>query len=157
MIWQGCFSLVAPALLREAIQLKVEKPEMSQEVFAGRATELEQRLDRLIHTRRRFTDPGNAQFAGRLRKHRAHLLRFLYVESLDTTNNQAEPMLGPVVIARRTTGCIRTERGSETQAILASVLATCRQRAIPILDCLVELQRASGNPPPLGPPQHAPT
>jgi hypothetical protein len=32
---------------------------------------------------------------------------------------------------------------------LSSVLVTCRQHSIPILDYLVELQRFGGNPPPL--------
>jgi hypothetical protein len=47
--------------------------------------------------------------------------------------------------------------GAQAHAILTSVLATCHQRAIPILDFLVELQRAAGNPPSLGSPQPAPT
>ena len=37
------------------------------QAFTERATELEQRLDALIHRRRRFTDPDNARFAKRLR------------------------------------------------------------------------------------------
>jgi len=84
-------------------------------------------------------------------------LRFLYVDGLDATNNQAERMLRPVVITRKTTGCNRTAGGAEAHGILASVLSTCHQRAIPILDFLVKLQRASENPPPLGPPQSAHT
>ena len=151
------FARQVTVLLREAIQLKAEKPDLPSEVFAELAATLEQRLDALIHTRRRFTDPDNARFAKRLRKHRPHLLRFLYVDGLDATNNQAERMLRPAVITRKTTGCNRTAGGAEAHAILASVLATCHQRAVPILDFLVKLQRASGNPPPLGPPQPAPT
>jgi transposase len=151
------FARQVTALLRETIQLKAEKPGLPPDVFAERAATLEQRLDALIHTRRRFTDPDNARFAKRLRKHRDHLLRFLYVDELDATNNQAERMLRPAVITRKTTGCNRTAEGAEAHAILASVLTTCHQRSIPILDFLVELQRASGNPPSLGPPQSAPT
>jgi transposase len=151
------FARQVTALLREAIQLKAEKPDLPSDVFAERAALLEQRLDALIHTRRRFTDPDNARFAKRLRKHRDHLLRFLYVDGLDATNNQAERMLRPAVITRKTTGCNRTAEGAEAHAISASVLATCHQRAIPILDFLVEIQRASGNPPTLGPPQLVPT
>jgi len=151
------FARQVTALLQEAIQLKVEKPDLLLEVFAERAAGLEGRLDALIHERRRFTDPDNARFAKRLRKHWPHLLRFLYVDGLDATNNQAERMLRPAVITRKTTGCNRTAGGAEAHAILASVLATCHQRAIPILDFLVKLQRASENPPPLGPPQPAPT
>jgi len=80
-----------------------EKPDLPSEVFAERAATLEQRVDALIHTRRRFTDPDNARFAKRLRpvlwpgtgKHRPHLLHFLYVDGLDATNNQAQRMLRP--------------------------------------------------------------
>jgi transposase len=144
-------------LLREALQLKAEKPALPEKVFIERATALEERLDRLIHKRRQFTDPDNARFAKRLRKHREHLLRFLYVDGLDATNNQAERQLRPAVITRKTTGCNRVASGAEGHSILASILATCHQRAIPILDFLIELQRATGNPPALGPPQPAPT
>jgi hypothetical protein len=151
------FARNVTALLREAIQLKAEKPDLPAETFAERAVALEQRLDKLIHTRRRFTDPDNARFAKRLRKHREHLLRFLYVDGLDATNNLAERRLRPAVITRKTTGCNRTDEGAETHSILASVLTTCHQRQVPILDFLVEVQRASANPPSLGPPQPAPT
>ena len=127
------FSRNVTVLLREAIQLKGEKAKLSPEAYTERTTELEQRLDALIHSRRRFTDPDNARFAKRLRKHRSHLLRFLYVDGLDATNNQAERMLRPAVISRKTSGCNRTAGGAEAHAILASVLATCHQRAIPAL------------------------
>ncbi|MBN1815038.1 MAG: transposase [Anaerolineae bacterium] len=129
----------------------------TKEAFTERAAGVEERLDQLIHERRRFTDPDNARFAKWLRKHRGHLLRFLYVDDLDATNNQAERQLRPAVVTRKTTGCNRVARGAEAHSILTSVLVTCHQRAIPILDFLVELQRASGNPPSLGPPQPAPT
>ena len=151
------FARNVTALLREALRLKAEKPDLPEKMFIERATALEERLDHLIHKRRRFTDPDNARFAKRLRKHREHLLRFLYVDGLDATNNQAERQLRPAVITRKTTGCNRVPSGAEAHSILSSVLATCHQRAIPILDFLVELQRTVGNPPSLGPPQPAPT
>jgi transposase len=82
--------------------------------------------------------------AKRLRKQREHLLRFLYVEGLDATNNQAERMLRPAVITRKASGCNRTEGGAEAHSILASILVTCRQRALSTVDFLVRLQRAMG-------------
>jgi transposase len=146
------FARHVTAVLREALQLKAEKPTLPAETFAQRATALEERLDQLIHERRRFSDPDNARFAKRLRKHRDHLLRFLYVAELDATNNQGERQLRPAVITRKTNGCNRAEGGAEAHSILASVLATCHQRNIPVLDFLTALQRASGSPPALGPP-----
>lgn len=151
------FARNVTALLREALHLKTEKPDLPAGTFVERAAALEKRLDHVIHQRRRFTDPDNARFAKRLRKHRAHLLRFLYVDDLDPTNNQAERQLRPAVITRKTTGCNRVAEGAEAHSILASVLATCHQRAIPVLDFLVELQRAPGNPPSLAQLQPVPT
>ena len=81
--------------------------------------------------------------AKRLRKQREHVLRFLYVDGLDATSDQAERMLRPAVITRKTSGCNRTERGAEVHSILASILVTCRQRAISAVDFLVKVQRAT--------------
>ena len=151
------FAQQMTALLQDALRLKAEKPHLDPFTFANRARSLETRLDTLITDRRHFTDPDNARFAKRLRKHRPHLLRFLYVDGLDATNNQAERMIRPAVITRKTNGCNRTKSGAETHAILSSVLVTCHQHSIPILDYLVQLrlkgavtsQRAGTAPPPL--------
>jgi uncharacterized coiled-coil protein SlyX len=145
------FARAVTALLREALVLKKEKPRLDSTIFSQRAAALEDRLDRLIHERRRFTDPDNKRFAKRLRKHRDHLLRFLYVDELDATNNLAERRLRPAVITRKTTGCNRTQGGADAHAILSSVLVTCRQRAIPIVDFLVRLQQFGKDPPSLKP------
>jgi hypothetical protein len=115
---------------------------------------LEHRLDRLIDPRRQLTDPDNQRFAKRLRKQRPQLLRFLHTDGLDPTNNQAERMLRPAVITRKTNGCNRTERGALAHAILASILVTCRQQGLPLLETLVKIQRAAqANVTPLGLPQ----
>lgn len=63
---------------------------------------------------------------------------------IDATNNQAERMLRPAVITRKTSGCNRTEGGAEAHSILASVLVSCRQRAISAMDFLIKVQRAAG-------------
>lgn len=143
------FARQMTALLQEALRLKAERPNLDPFTFAQRAQNLETRLDQLIAPQRRLTDKDNARFARRLRKHRPHLLRFLYVNGLDATNNQAERMIRPAVITRKTNGCNRTKPGAETHAILSSVLVTCHQHAIPILDYLVQLQRVGTAPPPL--------
>lgn len=136
-------------LLQEALALKAEKVTLDPFTFFQRTQDLESHLDVLIAPQRRLSDPDNARFAKRLRKHRPHLLRFLYVDALDATNNQAERMLRPAVITRKTNGCNRTRGGAATHAILSSVLVTCRQHAIPILDYLVQLQQYGGRPSPL--------
>ena len=143
------FARQLTAALQEALSLKMQKPSLDPFTFSQRAQSLESRLDALIAPQRRFSDHDNARFAKRLRKHRPHLLRFLYVDELEATNNQAERMLRPAVIIRKTNGCNRTQNGAVTHAILSSVLVTCRQHDIPILDYLVQLQQFGGAPPAL--------
>jgi hypothetical protein len=77
------------------------------------------------------------------------LLRFLYVEGLEATNNHAERQIRPAVIIRKTDGCNRAKKGAEAHEVLASVLVTCRQHDIPILDYMVSLQRFGESPPSL--------
>jgi hypothetical protein len=143
------FARQVTIVLQEALALKAQKSSLDPFAFFQTARDLEARLDTLIGPQRRLCDLDNARFAKRLRKHRSHLLRFLYVDTLEATNNQAERMLRPAVITRKTNGCNRTRDGARTHAILSSVLVTCRQHSIPILDYLVQLQRFGGNPPPL--------
>ncbi len=113
--------------------LKKEKPSLDPTTYLRRVHVLERRLDKLIDERRPFSDPDNKRFAKQLRKQQPHLLRFLYIDELDATNNQAERMLRPAVITRKTGGCNRTEQGADTHAILSSILVTCRQQSIPII------------------------
>jgi len=136
-------------LLQAALELKTKKEQWAKARYARQAKILEARLDELIDAKRKLTDPDNARFAKRLRKHRPHILRFLYVDELDATNNLAERQLRPAVITRKTNGCNRTEEGAQTHAILGSVLATCRQQAIPILEYLIKLQKFGETPPSL--------
>lgn len=143
------FARQATALLQEALALKRKKPTFDAHTFSQQARTLEDRLDTLIATSRRFSDPDNARFAKRLRKHRPHLLRFLYVDDLEPTNNLAERMLRPAVITRKTNGCNRTQDGAAAHSILSSVLVTCHQHSIPILDYLVQLQQFGSTPPSL--------
>jgi transposase len=143
------FARQATGLLQEALALKREKQTLSSRTFSQRAQDLEERLDRLIAASRRFSDADNARFAKRLRKHRPHLLRFLYVDDLEPTNNLAERMLRPAVITRKTNGCNRTQEGAAAHSVLSSVLVTCHQQSIPVLDYLVQLQQFGSTPPSL--------
>jgi transposase len=143
------FARQATSLLQAALALKREKASLSSRTFSQRARQLESRLDTLIAQSRRFSDPDNARFAKRLRKHRPHLLRFLYVDDLEPTNNLAERMLRPAVITRKTNGCNRSQDGAAAHSILSSVLVTCHQQSIPVLDYLVQLQQFGSTPPSL--------
>jgi hypothetical protein len=143
------FARQATSLLQKALALKRQKTSLPPRSFSKQACSLEESLDTLIASSRRFSDPDNARFAKRLRKHRPHLLRFLYVADLEPTNNLAERMLRPAVITRKTNGCNRTPNGAQAHSILASVLVTCHQHSLPVLDYLVQLQQFGSTPPSL--------
>lgn len=146
------FARDGTAVLQAALLLKAEKPNLDPATFAQQAQALETQLDVLISKKRKLKDKDNIRFARRLRKHRPHLLRFLYVDGLDATNNLAERQLRPGVIIRKTNGCNRTRGGAQTHSILASILVTCRQHSVPILDYMVSLQRFGETPPSLTAP-----
>ncbi len=147
------FAQQLTAVLQAALKLKTEKPGLDPALFAQRVQALETQLDALISRQRNLKDRENVRFARRLRKHRPHLLRFLYVDGLDATNNLAERQIRPSVIIRKTNGCNRSKGGAETHSVLTSVLVTCRQHSIPILDYMVSLQQFGKTPPSLiGPP-----
>jgi transposase len=143
------FARDGTTLLRAALALKKEKPNLDPTNFAQRAQVLEMQLDALISRQRNLKDRDNIRFAKRLRKHRPHLLRFLYVDGLDATNNLAEQQLRPGVIIRKTNGCNRAKGGADAYSILTSVLVTCHQHSVPILDYMVSLQRFGETPPSL--------
>ena len=135
------FAQQLTTLLRAALALKAEKANLDPANFTQRAQDLETQLDSLISRQRNLKDRDNVRFARRLRKHRPHLLRFLYVDDLDATNNLAERQLRPGVIIRKTNGCNRAKAGADAHSILTSVTVTCHQHSVPILDYMVSLQR----------------
>jgi transposase len=143
------FAQQLTTLLRAALALKAEKDRLDQVTFTQRAQALETQLDNLISKQRNLKDRDNLRFARRLRKHRPHLLRFMYVDELDATNNLAERQLRPGVIIRKTNGCNRANAGAEAHSILTSVMVTCRQHSVPILNYMVSLQRFGETPPSL--------
>jgi transposase len=150
------FTRDVTAVLQEVLKLKAVKPTLDPQAFLQIAQVLEAQLDTLISTRRRLKDPQNARFAKRLRKHRPHLPRFLYVDSLEATNNRAERGLRSGVITRKTNGCNRTDDGADDHAILTNVLETCHQNSVPIPDYMVKLQRFGETHPLLVSPLSAP-
>jgi transposase len=143
------FAQQLTTLLRAALALKAEKARLDPLTFTQRAQDLETQLDILISRQRNLKDRDNLRFARRLRKHRPHLLRFLYVDGLDATNNLAERQLRPGVIIRKTNGCNRAQAAADAHSILTSVMVTCHQHNIPILDYMVSLQRFGDTPPSL--------
>ena len=58
---------------------------------------------------------------------RGHLLRFLFQTGVEPTNNRAERILRPAVIARKVSHCSKNLRGAEAFSAFVSVLQTARK------------------------------
>ena len=84
-------------------------------------------------------DPANRRLAKHLRHEEPWLFTFLHCPGIEATNNAAERALRPAVVARKTWGGNRTENGANTQQILISLLATCRQQGKDSFEQIIEL------------------
>jgi transposase len=93
---------------------------------------LEARMDRLLD------DPDLENESLRLARHlvrnRQALFLFLDRPDVEATNYLAEQAIRPAVINRKTSGGNRTPKGARAQAVLMSVLRTCKLRCISAMD-----------------------
>src|SRR3954469_23974759 len=80
----------------------------------------------------------------------AHLWTFVRVEGVEPTNNDAERALRHGVIYRKLSGGTDSESGSRFVERILSVVATCRQQDINVLDYLTRCYQAhlDGQPAP---------
>jgi transposase len=79
-----------------------------------------------------------------------HLWTFVRVEGIEPTNNHAERALRHGVIYRKLSGGTDSESGSRFVERMLSVVATCRQQGVNVLDYLTRCYRAhlDGRPAP---------
>jgi transposase len=88
-------------------------------------------VDRLrALTERPRLNPDNDRFARHLYNHAASWFMFLVDPRIPATNHRAEQALKTPIVNRKVWGGNRTEPGGEAQAIVCSVLQTCKNRAI---------------------------
>jgi hypothetical protein len=84
-----------------------------------------------------------ATLAKRIRRYSDELFTFVRDPRVPATNNAAERNLRPLVIARKISGGTRSEEGSSTRMILASLAATARLRGV---DASIAFSQVLHNP-----------
>jgi len=79
---------------------------------------------------RALADRDNQRLLDELGRHHdaGNLLRFLFDPRVEPTNNRAERVLRPAVIARKVSHCSKNERGARAFEAFASVVQTLRKR-----------------------------
>jgi transposase len=87
-----------------------------------------QRLRALTERPRR--NEANARLAKHLSKHAGSWFLFLVDPTIPATNQRAEQALKTPIVNRKVWGGNRTDAGGEAQAIVGSVLQTCKNKAV---------------------------
>jgi transposase len=126
------FSEQAASLLRGALKLKERKATLGAQGYRVACGRLEAAWDRLLDRSYRHAD--TVRFVKLLRKQRAYLFTFLYIDAVAPTNNAAERELRPAVIIRKTNGCNRSPTGATAHAVLASVIRTAHKHGHDFVD-----------------------
>jgi len=132
------FLTEAAAMLRAAVALQGHKAQCDPQSFSALRQALERKALLLLEPPR--SEPCEEAVRSRLNKQRDHLFTFLDHDGVDATNNLAERQLRPAVIARKISCGNKTQKGARTWQILASLAATCAQRATSFI---AELARAA--------------
>ncbi len=113
-------------LIGDAIRLWRRKTELPEATYASRRNRLLVRLQQLIDTP--FEGGHAKRLLKRLRRHQNDLFTFLDHSEVPFENNAAERAIRPAVIIRKNSYGNRSERGSDSQAVLMSVFRTLKQR-----------------------------
>ncbi len=119
------FGVYAKLLLQDGMELWRVRDSLSPEVFARKADELREMVS--YHLRDRILkDQDNQRLLNGLSKQDdcGRLLRFLSAAFVEPTNNRAERMLRPAVIARKVSHRSKTQAGAEAFAAFTSLAQT---------------------------------
>lgn len=119
------FGVYAKVLFQDGIELWRARDGLPPEAFAGKADELKELVS--YHLRdRTLKDEDNQRLLNGLGKQddRGRLMRFLSAPFVEPTNNRAERMLRPAVIARKVSQCSKNQDGADAFAAFTSVAQT---------------------------------
>lgn len=122
------FSRKLKQLLRAALALRAAQPQLDETIYGDEARALEEQLTHHLRNRVLRDDDNQRLLNGvGTQQDRGHLLRFLFHDGVESTNNRAERDLRPAVIARKVSHCSRNERGARAFEAFTSVIQTLRR------------------------------
>lgn len=114
--------------IKQALSLKSKQKELEPAFFQKRA----QRLKTAIQNTWQITSshPAVRRLSKRLVKYHNELFLFLERIEVPAHNNDAERQIRPAVLMRKISYQNASSNGAKTQAVLMSVIQTCRKRKI---------------------------
>jgi len=127
-------------LLKDAVRLSIQKPDLDKTVFEHRKMRLLIRLDALIAGDRSNKDVN--RIIKRLIRHRDEMFTFLDYNNVSPYNNHAEQQLRKPVITRKISQQNRSNRGAETHAIFMSIFRSAELQGLNPVEKTLEDVRA---------------
>jgi len=129
-----CFPRQVQSLFENALECRdlCLAGDVTPEALAESLPEFLRELEEL--TRRPRQNPENDRLARHLWNHLQNWGVFLVDRDVDATNFRAEQALRGPIVNRKVWGGNRTSAGAAAQSILCSVLETCRQHFLPVMD-----------------------
>jgi transposase len=120
------YPLAVRRVLKAALALRDRQGEISAHGFAVARGRIEARADRLLESR--LTHGPNVRLQKHLANERGAFLTFLRHPEVEPTDWRGEQAIRPGVVNRKTSGGSRSDRGSDAQGILTSVIRTAREQ-----------------------------
>ncbi|MGH8526376.1 MAG: IS66 family transposase, partial [Gammaproteobacteria bacterium] len=122
------FGTVLKEVLVQGHQLWQDYKEGKVAELTAPAQQVGERLKKHLR-HRRLRDPDNQRLLDGigLQNDRGRVFRFLVKPEVEPTNNRAERILRPAVIARKVSHCSKTKRGAHAHAAFQSVLQTAKK------------------------------
>ncbi|MGH7839563.1 MAG: IS66 family transposase [Candidatus Binataceae bacterium] len=115
-------------LLRDGVKLWHARSHLTPEAYQTGYRQLDEKLTHHLRNRILRDDDNQRLLNGIGTQHdRGHLLRFLKTEGVEPTNNRAERILRPAVIARKVSHCSKNQRGADAFAAFVSFAQTARK------------------------------
>jgi transposase len=134
------------ALFTEAIHLRNRhlEGEVSAQTLKEARGQFDMRLEKLAWPAREV--PAYETLSGHLWNHLGEWFTFLSHPEVEPTNWEGEQAIRPAVVNRKVWGGNRTWVGAQAQAVLMSVLETCKRVGHSTLEFVSLTLRAFGNP-----------
>ena len=143
------FGLKGKILFREGLDLWRTRHCLPEAVFTEKAEEIKKQVTH--HLRNRiFKDGDNQKLLNGLGKQddEGHLMRFLSAPFVEPTNNRAERMLRPAVIARKVSHCSKNQAGADAFVAFTSLAQTARKNGAISITAAFRLLFSASSPPP---------
>lgn len=130
--------------IKRALSLKAKQEELEPSAFKKRAQVVRAAIQNALEAT--SNHPAVRRLSKRLLKYRNELFLFLEHKEVPAHNNDAERQIRPAVLMRKISYQNASSKGAKTQAILMSIIQTCRKKKLGFFEWGRRYLNATGPP-----------